>query len=92
MINPSQSGAYAYAQQTQYSAQHPQQPQTQVQSQGADPGFNDYQAKIHRIFALVQDGMLSETVTPLIHASHYLLGNAENLGKSARAVAPKTVH
>ena len=83
MIDPSQSGAYAYAQQSQYSAQQSQPPQAQVQSQGADPGFNDYQAKIHSVFTLVQDGMLSDTAAPLIHASHYLLGNAESLGRSA---------
>ena len=75
-MDPTQSGAYAgYVQQPQYQAQ----PQPSI-----DQAFDRYQNQIRTIFTLARDGSLRDVGGQLLEISHYLLSNAEALGKDSK--------
>ena len=81
MMDPSQSGQYAYVQQNQYQPQPQPQPQTQPQPlHSADQEFDRYNNQIRTIFTNVNEGSLRDIPGSLLDASNFLLGNAENLG------------
>lgn len=72
-MDPTQSGAYSYAATAnQY---------TPSSAQSVDQAFANYQSQIRTLFTSVREGALREVGGLLMDVSHYLLGNAEALGK-----------
>lgn len=74
MMDPTQSGAYSYA--AAVSSQYPS-----GSAQSVDQAFSNYQHNIRTIFTNVREGTLRDLGSLLMDISHYLLGNAEALGK-----------
>lgn len=74
MMDPTQSGAYPYA-----AAAHQYTPNS---AQSVDQAFANYQSQVRTLFTSVREGSLREVGGLLMDVSHYLLGNAEALGKS----------
>ena len=75
MVDPSQSGtSSAYAP----SLRSPQTHTTVTQA------FSRYQTQIRTIFTRVKEGSLSDLGNLLLEVSHYLLGNAEALGRGVQ--------
>lgn len=71
MLPPTTFGGYGHAQTLQTTSG-----QTDV-----DEAYETYQIKAKEIFTLVREGRIRETHNHLLHISHYLLGNAEALGR-----------
>lgn len=76
MIDASQSSSYPYATATHHYAA--------TSSQSMDQAFANYQGQIRTLFTSVREGSLRDVGSLLMDVSHYLLGNAEALGESAR--------
>jgi hypothetical protein len=70
MIDPTQPTYPAY---THY---------TPASTQSADQAWTNYQAQMRTIFTQVREGSLREVGSLLLDVSHYLIGNADALGKT----------
>jgi hypothetical protein len=79
MIDPTQPTYPAY---THY---------TPASTQSADQAWTNYQAQMRTIFTQVREGSLREVGSLLLDVSHYLIGNADALGKD-KSSKERSVH